>query len=217
MKNPFPFIPPGYKSTKLGLLPVEWEVKKFDEVILIRSGQVDPRVEPYSSMYLVAPNHIISGSGIISEVETAESQNAISGKYEVKAGDVIYSKIRPYLKKVAIAGVDCICSADMYAIKGKEAMNQYLKLAMLGGRFTNYANSVSARTGMPKINRQDLLAYKIPLPPPPRTTKNSHPPQHLGRRHPHPHPTPPTKTNPQTGADAAAADGGGAAAGVWGQ
>jgi type I restriction enzyme S subunit len=198
-------IPKGYKQTKIGILPVEWEVKYFKDIINIRSGQVDPKEEPYASMFLVAPNHIESGSGAISKYETAKLQGAISGKYEVQAGDIIYSKIRPYLKKAAIAKVDCICSADMYAIDGIDATNEYLLSAMLGGHFTNYANSVSARTGMPKINRQDLLAYKIPRPPRP---------PHLGRRHPPPNPTHQRQKKTKTRADAAVADGGGSVAWV---
>lgn len=176
------------------LLTVDEEIKKIDEIIAsalklksglmrkffdnasgktvdlsgvisIANGQVDPKQEPYKSMCLLAPNHIESGTGRILEKTTAESQRAISGKYFVEEGDVIYSKIRPYLMKVAIADENCLCSADMYPLKARDGMsNHFLFYLLLSERFTNFANSNSARTGIPKLNREELGRYSFNLP-----------------------------------------------------
>ena len=69
--------------------------------------------------------------------ETAEDQGANSGKYEVRRGQVIYSKIRPNLRKAAIAPLDCLCSADMYPITVREAELRpaYLLLLLLSPPF----------------------------------------------------------------------------------
>ena len=40
----------------------------------------------------------------------------MSGKYLVKPGDIIYSKIRPALNKACIATGEWLCSADMYPV-----------------------------------------------------------------------------------------------------
>src|SRR5690606_33402844 len=87
----------------LGEIPRHWDLGKFSREIWIAEGQVDPEQEPYKSMPLIAPNHIESGTGRLLELETAEEQGAISGKYWCESGDVIYSKIRPALAKVVIA------------------------------------------------------------------------------------------------------------------
>jgi len=136
------------------------------DVIKITNGQVDPKKTPYNKMALIAPNHIESNSGRIIKYETAEEQQAISGKYLVKKGDVVYSKIRPYLKKVTIATRDCLCSADMYPIQGVEDFldNEFLFQVLLSEDFTNFANSNSGRTGIPKINREELGKYNFLLP-----------------------------------------------------
>jgi type I restriction enzyme S subunit len=141
------------------------EKKKLGEIIEIESGQVDPKIFPYKNMILIAPNHIESDSRTILGKFTANQQNAISGKYFAKKGDVIYSKIRPYLKKVAMAQEDCLCSADMYPIRGKkETINKFLFYLLLSKDFTDYAISASSRTGIPKINREELNEYKLLLP-----------------------------------------------------
>lgn len=157
---------PGYKHTPLGWIPEEWEILDFDECIEIRNGQVDPKLEIYKEYILIAPNHIESSTGRLLSIETANVQNAISGKYFVSKGDVIYSKIRPYLKKATIAPFDCLCSADMYSLRGKSSITQaYILSIVLSERFTHLANKASARTGIPKVNREEISSIPIALPP----------------------------------------------------
>lgn len=83
----------------LGDVPMHWSVRKFGQVTTINGGQVDPREEPWASMLLIAPNHVESGTGKITYRETAAEQGADSGKYLVKSGEVIYSKIRPIFER----------------------------------------------------------------------------------------------------------------------
>ena len=40
-----------------------------------------------------------------------------STKYLFSPGDVLYSKLRPYLRKVALVDFRGLCSADMYPIE----------------------------------------------------------------------------------------------------
>ncbi|NHW47113.1 restriction endonuclease subunit S [Paenarthrobacter sp. MSM-2-10-13] len=142
----------------LGDVPAHWTVRKFSQVTAINAGQVDPKQEPWASMLLIAPNHVESGKGRITHRETSAYQGADSGKYLVKAGEVIYSKIRPYLRKVVIAPEDCLCSADMYGIRASpEVMsNRFLQELMLSQPFTDFTADSSARVAMPKINRESL-------------------------------------------------------------
>lgn len=146
--------------------PENWNLVSIFDVAPITSRLVDPKDEAYNKMTLIAPNHIQSKSGQIICYETAEEQNAISGKYLVKKCDVIYSKIRPYLMKSTVAAEDCLCSADMYPLSPtSEILPVFLNTVLLGEHFTYYANSCSARTGIPKLNREDMSAFKILLPP----------------------------------------------------
>ncbi|MDF2142343.1 restriction endonuclease subunit S [Paenirhodobacter sp. CAU 1674] len=146
-------------------IPKGWSVKSFYQLGRIANGQVDPRLEPYRRMVLVAPDHIESGTGRIAVEYTAEELGAISGKYLVQPNDVIYSKIRPNLQKLALADKACLCSADMYPITAKEGVSpHFLKFVLLSENFTNFAISVSARSGMPKINRQEIGAFTTAVP-----------------------------------------------------
>ena len=82
------------------------------------------------------------------------------------AGDILYSKIRPELRKVCIANFQGICSADMYAIKTKNnLLTEFLLWVLLSSYFSKYAIDTSLRVKMPKINREAMNEFQILLPP----------------------------------------------------
>ena len=151
----------------LGEIPAHWETSKFTWSIFIIEGQVDPEIEPYVNMPLIAPNHIESETGRLLCTETAADQGAISGKYLCQCGDVIYSKIRPALRKATIAVEQCLCSADMYPLRSREGVQpEFLLFFLLSEPFSTWAVLESNRVAMPKINREALGSIRIPLPPP---------------------------------------------------
>lgn len=119
-------------------------------------------------MVLVAPDHVEGATGRLLARRTAKAQGAISGKYPFTVGDIVYSKIRPYLRKAILADFDGLCSADMYPLSPATGVSAGFMLAvLLGDRFSAFAESVSARSGIPKINREELAAFHVPLPPEP--------------------------------------------------
>lgn len=150
----------------IGEIPEHWEVKKFRHCAHVRGGQVDPRNEPYRSAVLIAPDHVESGTGRILGLHTAKEQGAESGKYLVQPGDLIYSKIRPSLRKACIAPLGCLCSADMYAITTASGLlPRFLLGYMLGEGFTKAAVDAAMRVAMPKVNREALADFPVIIPP----------------------------------------------------
>jgi type I restriction enzyme S subunit len=118
-------------------------------------------------MILVAPDHIQSGTGSLLAKETSATQGAISGKYLFTPGNIVYSKIRPYLRKAILADFEGLCSADMYPLQPREGITpRYLLAVMLSENFSRFAEIVSMRSGFPKINREELAEYWAPVPPP---------------------------------------------------
>jgi type I restriction enzyme S subunit len=152
----------------LGDIPQHWSLRRFKFLAKINTGQVDPRRAEYRNLALIAPNHIESGTGRLLEHETAAEQSADSGKYQVRRGQVIYSKIRPNLRKAAIAPCDCLCSADMYpmSLTTQELSTEYFLLLLLSRPFTKFSVDTSMRVAMPKVNREalaDCLMWYPPL------------------------------------------------------
>ena len=160
---------PAYKPSGvewLGDVPGHWEVTRLKFLADIPSGQVDPRLEEHRHKVLIAPNHVTPGGGGITNLETANAQSAESGKYEIRVGDVVYSKIRPNLRKAAISPVDGLCSADMYPLRVKkhEINPSFFLRLLLSNAVTRYTVDCSMRVAMPQINREALGACWLSFP-----------------------------------------------------
>lgn len=153
-------------SEWLGEIPVHWSVRPLKWRVRIQSGQVDPVADEYKDLPLIAPDHIEQRTGRIIEVKTADEQSAMSGKYLCAPTSVLYSKIRPALRKAAVFGQECLCSADMYALNpGEEVERDFLLFFLLTEAFSAYAELSSLRVAMPKVNREALGAVEICIPP----------------------------------------------------
>lgn len=155
-----------FKNSDLGRIPNSWQLKKFKDVCSVVNGQVNPNEEPYSSMKNIGPGNIEKFTGRLLNVQTASEDGQTSGKYLFNKSNVLYGKINPQFAKVAFPRYSGVCSADMYPINCRDDLKPiFLFHYLLSDEFTNYAISVSGRTGMPKINRDDLNLAKIKIPP----------------------------------------------------
>lgn len=145
-----------------------WHETRLGQVVEIASGQVDPTQPPYCNLPHVGGENIESITGTIRDVKTASELQLISGKYSFDANDVLYSKIRPALNKVAAPNFNGICSADIYPIRpvNGELRRDYLVYLLVSETFLEYAIRHSDRSKIPKINRDALLAYMVLVPPP---------------------------------------------------
>lgn len=143
------------------------KIVSLNDICTIRSGQVDPRKEEFRKLPHIYGVCIESGTGRLLEYNTVEKDEIISGKYLFKSGDVLYSKLRPYLKKVVYVDFNGLCSADMYALDVDRAKvnPRWLVLFLLSDEFTRYAIEQSTRARMPKLNKDQLNAWKFDLPP----------------------------------------------------
>jgi len=147
--------------------PNRWEYIPLGELISIRSGQVDPKKPPYLDMLHVGGENIESITGDIINCQTPRELNLISGKYLFQPGDILYSKIRPYLNKVALPAFHGLCSADIYPITVNSSVISplYLVYILRSKSFLDYTEKYSSRTNIPKINRQALTNFQCLVPP----------------------------------------------------
>jgi type I restriction enzyme S subunit len=143
-----------------------WEERRFDEVCSITSTLVDPRKDEYRQLIHVGAGNIQPKTGALIELKTGQEEGLISGKFLFDESMVLYSKIRPYLMKVARPDFSGLCSADMYPLSPNPdvANRDFLFHLLLSKHFTDYAILGSARAGMPKVNREHLFEFRVSLP-----------------------------------------------------
>lgn len=143
-----------------------WENHSFKKHVDISTEMVNPTTGEYDDMPHIAPGNIESFTGqILDNVKTVKEEKLISGKFRFRPGDVVYGKINPQLGKYFFARADGLTSADAYVLKGKNGVNQEFLYALLQTKdFYDYSVSVSMRSGMPKINREELNEYSFLAP-----------------------------------------------------
>ncbi len=152
-------------SKRIGALPTGWTVAPLSKVVRIANGQVDPKETRYRDLPHVGPENIESGTGRIQGVKTSKELALKSGKYLFDADAIVYSKIRPNLNKVCRPRVTGLCSADAYPMWPVNGMSpDFLCYYMLSELFVKQSVACSMRTGMPKINREDLNAVWVICP-----------------------------------------------------
>jgi len=111
----------------------------------------------------IGTDRIESVTGRLVGVQTAAEDQVTSGKFLHESDTVIYSKIRPNLRKVAIPSWRGLCSADAYPMLPMGEGNiSFLRHLLVSRPFTDAAVARSGRTKMPKINRTELMSIEVP-------------------------------------------------------
>ena len=101
-------------SLKEMLEPKEgWEEKKFGEVCWYCKNNGLHKGTKYVGM-----EHIEQGTGNL--LGTISSDDVLSNTFAFNKGDVLYGRLRPYLKKVIVANFDGCCSTEIFPIQSKK-------------------------------------------------------------------------------------------------
>jgi type I restriction enzyme S subunit len=140
----------------------EWETVEFGEVASIRNTKVVASSTSPGTQ-CVELESISSGSGLL-----LASTDAIGefSKYSFCSGDVLFGRLRSYLKKYWLATFDGVCSTEIWpliALEGRLSSG-FLYLIVQTNDFLNAAG-VSYGTHMPRSDWSVLKKFPVQLPP----------------------------------------------------
>ena len=90
---------------------------------------------------------------------------SISDKHHFYAGNVLYSKLRPYLNKVIIADEDGFCTSEILCFDFGHIFNEYAQLYLMSPFFVEYAMSDAYGVKMPRLGSKQGNKGLMPIPP----------------------------------------------------
>jgi len=93
--------------------PRRWGRRPLGEITLIDAPMVDPRLDEYAGLPHYGADRIDRDTGRLLPAKTAHEDGLISAKFLLDERYVLYSKIRPNLRKVALGERKALCSADV--------------------------------------------------------------------------------------------------------
>jgi type I restriction enzyme S subunit len=98
-------------------------------------------------------------------IEKASGMPTIEKAKEFKAGDVLFSNIRTYFKKVWYARFDGGCSNDVLVFRGGKNVNsRFLYYIIADKNFIEYTVKTAKGTKMPRGDKDAIIKYGLNLP-----------------------------------------------------
>lgn len=144
-----------------------WQFRRVKNLATTVSTQVDPKSEPYASLPHINGQVIESGTcRLLPKIRPAKDDGIVGKKYHFRANTIVYSKIRPYLRKATEVPFEGICSTDIYAfdVISDDLEPRFFMYSLIAPAFSSYAIRLSRGTRTPRINQKHLLDFDMAYP-----------------------------------------------------
>lgn len=154
----------------IGQVPSHWEVKRLKSIVALITTASDKNEK-------IGLENIESFTGKFIGAFGGYESNGV----EVKPGDIVYGKLRPYLCKAWLAEFACNAVGDFFVFRNIDAhtSTSYLHQTFLSPQFTEICNSSTYGAKMPRVSSDFILSLRLPVPPlspalnaPPRLANN---------------------------------------------
>lgn len=108
----------------------------------------------------------INSEGRIERGATAGEAEIRSTKFRFTQRHILFGRLRPYLRKVAVPTFEGVCSTDIIPLLPKPTVDQRFLLHWLRtDEVIQLATKESAGANLPRLSPTSLLGFEIPLPP----------------------------------------------------
>lgn len=140
-----------------------WESVRLGDVVIDRRDRLDP-ADDETGVY-IGLEHLDPERASIARVGSPEDVS--SQKSRFSATNVLFGKLRPYLRKVAFADRAGICSTDILVLEPVSEttlLPEFLYLLVSSERAISHAVACSAGTRMPRVSFDNLAELPVLLP-----------------------------------------------------
>ena len=147
-------------------LPDNWavcclgELCDYSNCINVDTGDIS------DSAWILDLEDIEKDTGVVLQKIRKADRNAASAKHLFRRGQVLYSKLRPYLNKVVLADEDGYCTSEILPLEfERNILPQYARYYLMSPAFLGYANKCSYGVKMPRLGTADGKKAIISVPP----------------------------------------------------
>ena len=147
-------------------LPDSWSVCCLGELCDYGNCTNVDTTDIADSAWMLDLEDIEKDSGVVLQKVRKAERNAASTKHLFHKGQVLYSKLRPYLNKVVLADEDGYCTSEILPLEfERNIFPQYARYYLMSPAFLRYANKCSYGVKMPRLGTADGKKAIISVPP----------------------------------------------------
>ena len=139
-----------------------WGTKKLGDVVSRGKETFDPKKNS-DIPHLVELENIESNTGRILVIAELEKQKSLKSRFQ--AGDVLFGKLRPYLRKFARPDFQGVCTSEIWVLRSKEVSGAFLFYLVQTEQFIQLAN-ISSGSRMPRAEWKILADANFGIPHP---------------------------------------------------
>ena len=147
-------------------LPLSWGICTLGEICDYGSCTNVETDQISDNEWILDLEDIEKDSGkILCKAQKLE-RNAVSTKHKFSKGQVLYSKLRPYLNKVVLADEDGYCTSEILPLDFSDIIAPaYARYYLMSPTFLKYADRCSYGVKMPRLSTSDGKKAVFTVPP----------------------------------------------------
>ncbi|MES0096402.1 restriction endonuclease subunit S [Mesorhizobium sp. M0019] len=142
-------------------LPDGWAGTSLGEITSLRGEKLDPASMPDATF--IGLEDIEPHTSRI--LKTGKGSDVKSSVARFSAGDVLYSRLRPYLNKVTVPDFDGIASAEIFVLQPTPATEaEFVRRSIMTREFLDFA-ALLDKGDRPRVNFKEISEFPVALPP----------------------------------------------------
>ena len=139
----------------IGDIPKHWGITRGKNILNLITERSQSEVK-------VGLENIEGFTGQYVETETKYDGEGV----QVRVGDIVYGKLRPYLCKAWLATFECNAVGDFYVFRCKNNnYTRYIHQLFLSHGFTDITNASTYGARMPRVASSFIQSLSFPIPP----------------------------------------------------
>ena len=146
-------------------IPRGWEWCRLGNLVDFSKNKSVKACNIVPNSWLLDLEDIEKDSGKLLQKKRMVTITSISDKHKFEKGNVLYSKLRPYLNKVIIADEEGYCTSEIVCFDFGMIYSKYAQLFLMSPFFVEYAMSDAYGVKMPRLGSKQGNNGLIPIPP----------------------------------------------------
>ena len=147
-----------------------WPPRPMTELATESTDAIMPSAAEGSNILYVGLENVESITGEPVNLEIREKTDIRSRSKVFKTGQILYGRLRPYLRKAFLAGgpfAEGICSTEFIVISPNEKviLPQLLRVLLVSRAATDQFARFQIGAALPRISSKDFFSVSLPVPP----------------------------------------------------